>query len=408
MKLKILVGATLLTGHPVLSFVVPRSRLRDAPRPILSAADCTWRPQDLTADNPGYAPIPDDDYIKQYQRNPELWPVEFFVIAYRRRRDDATQRDETQVLVRKSANGTSKYGVGTGVPITRWVPSSQTSPPQGYEFSDPPITFDARNYPEFPEGEESWAYTKIDIREDAFSRDDGGVMSDPELENYATKIRDELRLHLSERIKVRCLSPWELSTASIVKRVVDNPNSVAAIQGSFRMSGLFAKKEGAEKDDSHRCISLKDAPNPVELVQNMRIYTMFPQMPDPMPLPSTSAEDLHMEIETRSARMAEGGRNPHKDKYGRTFTHISTSNVSNTIHGVYFTVDVTGLPGLEDEVPPALDLFGTKKVQREWVSLSDLKVLCEDGKSIGTADTKPTFISGFIVRQLVRERVINL
>ena len=61
----------------------------------------------------------------------------------------------------------------------------------------------------------------------------------------------------------------------------------------------------------------------------------------------------------------------------------------------------------EDEVP-ALDLFGTKEVRREWRSLQDLKVLASDGRSLGTEDTKPTFISGFIVRQLVKDGVIKV
>ena len=29
-----------------------------------------------------YLSIPEDDYIKKYEKNPELWPVEFFVIVY--------------------------------------------------------------------------------------------------------------------------------------------------------------------------------------------------------------------------------------------------------------------------------------------------------------------------------------
>ena len=80
----------------------------------------------------------------------------------------------------------------------------------------------------------------------------------------------------------------------------------------------------------------------------MSIYTMFPQMPHPMPLPSTSPEDLQHEIAIREARMTETGINPHIDKYGRIYTHKSTSNVSNTMHGVYFTVDVTNFFGLDD------------------------------------------------------------
>ena len=127
---------------------------------------------------------------------------------------------------------------------------------------------------------------------------------------------------------------------------------------------------------------------------------MFPQMPDPMPLPSTSSKDLQHEIATRGHRMAENGRDSHKDKYGRMYTHISTNNVSNTIHGIYLSVDTTDLNGLDDIY--GLDLFGTTKVR----SLTDLKVMSEDGTTIGTDDTKSTFISGLIVRQLVKEGVI--
>lgn len=172
------------------------------------------------------------------------------------------------------------------------------------------------------------------------------------------------------------------------------------------MSGLFAKKD-EEMDE--RFVNLDNAPDATELAESSRIYTMFPQMPDPMPLPETSAEELQKEIAARGALMAESGRDPHKDKYGRIFTHISTSNVSNTIHGVYFTLDATNLLGLNDDIaPPALDLFGTKKIEREWVSLGDLKVLETGGTTVGTVDTKPTFISGFIVRQLVREGIIEV
>ena len=378
-----------------------------------SAALCTWSPQDLTADNPGYLSIPEDDYIKKYEKNPELWPVEFFVIVYRRIQNKQTQQYETQILVRRSANGTSKYGVGTGTPATRWVyASEEATPPTGYEFSYPPTTFDARWYPEFPnDREESWTYRKIDIREDAFACP-GNRLEDAELETYATKVSDELRVHLSKMIQEDGgdkLSSWEVSTASVVQKIVDSPNSVAAIQGTFRMSGLFAKKKDDEssKEGVVRTLSFdEDALDPIRLVSSMRIYTMFPQMPDPMPLPSTSSEDLQHEIATREARMAETGRNPHIDKYGRIYTHKSTSNVSNTIHGVYFTVDATNLSGLDDI--PAFDLFGTKPIEREWVSLSDLKVMKDDGTSIGTEDTKPTFISGFIVRQLVKEGIIEV
>ena len=53
-----------------------------------------------------------------------------------------------------------------------------------------------------------------------------------------------------------------------------------------------------------------------------------------------------------------------------------------------------------------MDLFCTKEIKREWKSLQDLGVLESDGRTISTADTKPTFISGFIVRQLVKEGVM--
>lgn len=373
----------------------------------------TWSPQDLTSNAVGFLPIPDEDYVKQYQRRPELWPVEFFLIAYRRRKNKKTGKLETQVLVRRSANGTSKYGVGTGVPATRWVLSTpEAHPPLGYKFSEPPISFDARHYPEFPTtGDYSWSYSKIDIREDAFNGPDAGtILNDPELEEYAGKIREGLRARLSKRMDDATMGSWEAQTTSVVASILGNPNSVAAIQGTLRMSGLFQRRDGASAaGEGGRYVGLdgEGAPDLAELVRSTRIYTMFPQMPDPMPLPSTPAEELQQEIATRDARMAESGRDPHKDAYGRRFTHRSTSNVSNTIHGVYLILDTTDLPGL-DEVPPALDLFGAKEIAREWVSLQDLKVLDADGESIGTEDTKPTFISGFIVRQLVAEGVVDI
>ena len=67
-----------------------------AATPKVVEEHCSWSPQDLTANNPGCIPIPDDDYIKKYQSNSELWPVEFFVIAYRR------FKNEIQILVRRS------------------------------------------------------------------------------------------------------------------------------------------------------------------------------------------------------------------------------------------------------------------------------------------------------------------
>ena len=171
------------------------------------------------------------------------------------------------------------------------------------------------------------------------------------------------------------------------------------------MSGLFEKKD--QETNNERYVSFDDAPDPSTIAKSMRIYTMFPQMPDPMPLPSTSPEDLQNEISSRQARMEETGRNPHMDKYGRIYTHVSTSNVSNTIHGIYLIVGTTNLSGLGEV--HGFDLFGTTKVNREWASLSELNVMKENGTPIdssSTDDTKSSFISGFIVRQLVKEGVI--
>jgi len=363
----------------------------------------TWHPQDLTADNEGFPPLPDDVYIKRYQRSPaKLWPVEFFVIAHRRN----SESRQTELLVRRSANGTSKYGLGTGVPATRWVLSTG-KPPVGYEWSDgvddgqEATTFRASFYPEYDAescGSQDWTYRKIDIREDAFGLDSG--FQDAELEKYAATIRDALRQTISkQRDGDATTSSCEATRLSIYQNVLGKQNSIAAIQGSLRMSGLFSERSA----NAGRYLELEGANDPAELAENMRINTMFPQMPDPMPHPSASAEELRGEIQARPSRMVESGRNPHVDKFGRVYTHISTSNVSNTIIGCYLSFDVTGLPGLGDV--PALDLFGTDRIAREWVSLEDLAVLDKDG-NIGSEDPKSTFISGFIVRQLVKEGVI--
>ena len=331
----------------------------------------TWAPQDLTKDRAGFAPIPDNDYVKQYERNRALWPVEFFVIVYRRIRGTA------EVLVRRSANGTSKYGVGTGAPATRWILASQEAP-VGYVKNG--MSFAASNFPEF-EGDEDWTYDKIDIRADAFARED------VELEAFAGEIRDGLIQHLAARTGT---DAWEQSTLSVVRSVLEKPNSLAAIQGTLRMSGVFSRKATGD-----RYVDPADA---ADLAKSVRVYTMFPQMPSPMPSPSATPDELREEMRSRDERMKQSGRDPHADRHGRVYTHISTPNVSNTIHGVYLTLDATGLL---DDIPPALDLFGTKEVEREWVSLRDLAV-------DSTVDPKPTFISGFIVRQLVAEGVIDV
>ena len=380
----------------------------------------TWSPQDLTKDNPGFPKIPEHDYIKQYQVHPELWPVEFFLVAYRRSKSNG----KTQVLVRRSANGTSKYGVGTGVPATRWLLSS-AQPPQGYEWSKPSITFEAKNFPEFDGTMDSWTYQKIDICENAFHDDQSsadatsaeGGFEDSELEHYANTVRDHLRTELSSTIpeNENGLASWEAKRIAIVQKILNEPKSVAAIQGTLRMSGLFERRPKGSGEDNDRYINLggPNGPDAASLAKSVKIYTMFPQMPNPMPVPSTSPEDLKKEITTRYSRMIKAGKDLHQDKYGRTYTHISTSNVSNTIHGVYLSLDLTDhLPEpklCEDEsVPPALDLFGTKTIEREWISLEELKVLSKGGNSIATNDPKPTFISGFIVRQLVKDGVIGI
>ncbi len=369
-----------------------RSRVGGRIRTLALAHPRTWAPQDLTKGSPGYDPIPDDDYIKKYERNPELWPVEFFIIAYRRK------ERETQVLVRRSANLTSRYGVGTGVPSTRWMLSTQEKPPLGYQRSEPPLQFEASNYPEFPKNGEtpSWSYDKIDIKADAFNGPEESSFADPKLEQLASKIRDGLRAKLSS--DGGDSKAFEDRTNAVVKAALDKPNSIAAIQGTLRMSGLFAPKRSGDDDDRYVSLSGENAPNIAKIVESTRIYTMFPQMPDPMPLPSTPPEELQEEIATRQARMERSGRDPHEDRHGRKFTHISTSNVSNTIHGVYLILDLSDLEGLDDV--PALDLFGKKEIKREWVSLHDLKV-------DGNEDTKPTFISGFIVRQLLRDGALG-
>lgn len=422
----------------VSSFVLPKSsrtsRRRKTPREdryrakvSISATandasiEITWSPQDLTKDNPGFLPIPCDDYIKKYQENLDLWPVEFFLVPYRRRiRLHDNNETETQILVRKSANGTSRYGLGTGVPVTRWMVSTG-KPPYGYEWSEPPVLLEASTFPEFPKASDSgvstksWTYRKIDIRADAFQGD--GVVGDltkfydPQLQEYAKRIRDHLKTTLSATLNDgrEDIGQWEIDRISLVQRILESDNSVAAIQGTLRMSGIFEK---GNKNNGGRYVDFDKWPDPADLARSVKIYTMFPQMPDPMPLPSTSPEVLKEEILNRPTTMKNTGRNPHKDKHGRTYTHISTSNVSNTIHGIYLTLDATNyfpaqLYEENDEIPPALDLFGSKGVPREWKSLEELKVLDVDGEFTSTDDPKSTFISGFIARQLVKDNVVR-
>ena len=172
----------------------------------------------------------------------------------------------------------------------------------------------ASNFPEF-EGGVDWSYDKIDISADAFAGED------PELEAFAGEIRDGLRAELAARTGS---DAWEQSTLSVVRSVLDKPNSLAAIQGTLRMSGAFAQKATR---------------NAADLAKSVRIYTMFPQMPSPMPPPTATPDELRAEMSTRAERMRQSGRDPHADRHGRVFTHISTPNVSNTIHGVCLCED---------------------------------------------------------------------
>ncbi|GFH44868.1 hypothetical protein CTEN210_01342 [Chaetoceros tenuissimus] len=382
-----------------------RSKGLSATSPFIDKKEIIWSPTDLTKDNEGFEPIPADDYIKKYQAHPELWPVELFVIPYRRVKKDPkdTENDskvfETQILVRESANGTSKYGLGTGVPVKRWLLSSQeSSPPKGYKVRQPRLTFDACNFPEFPKDCENWTYSKIDIKKDAFQIEH--EFKDQELESFAKEIRKELKRDLTKRIanESGCTNNFEYETLVLINNILQNENCIAAIQGTFRMSGLFAKNENGSRHISFNAVDTH------KILDSMRVYTMFPQMPDPLPLPCTSAEDLRKEIDSRKETMKKTGRNMHQDKYGRIYTHISTSNVSNTIHGVYFPVDCSELPNI-DKIP-AYNLFGTKAIEKEWVSLRNLGIL-ENAETICTRDAKSTFISSAIVRQLVRDGVIE-
>lgn len=388
-------------GVAVSAFLHPRGHRRRRITTIRSGSQRTWAPQDLTQESPGFEAIPDSDYIKQYQRKPELWPVEFFLIVYRRQYIDNI--GTTQVLVRKSANGTSKYGLGTGVPVTRWMLST-AQPPLGYTFREPLLLFDARNFPEFPQGEKesSWTFSKVDILSNAFETE---LFQDSELKNYAEQIRSELQTVLSTELENVSKLTWESSCLATVQKAVNTPNCAAAIQGTLRMSGLFEIQQGTTVDSPHQRFLSFAQVSPAQLSQSMRIYTMFPQMPDPMLPPTAPPAELQEEIASRPFRMAQAGRNPHQDTHGRIYTHISTNNVSNTVQGVYLTLDATDIPGLDNI--PALDLFGTTYIQREWVSLEDLLVL-DKTNVMSTIDPKPAFISGFIVRQLVKEGVIQI
>ena len=365
--------------------------------------DFTWHPQDLTQDRLGFLPIPDDDYVKQYQRRPELWPVEFFLTSMsskRRTRDSLFGLGQRDLQV----------GCWHGVPATRWILSLPTRvlllatsgpsrlPPTGTRGESASM-----RYFEFPQSQQqSWTFDRSTFGKDAH-RPRAEELGDPELEEYARKIRDGLRPLLSERCATTRTTAWgrgrPLSRGG--EFVLEKPHCLAAIQGTLRMSGLFSRRTTAPNS---RYIDLGEgAPDPAQLVRSTRIFTMFPQMPDPMPLPSTSAEDLRQEIASREARMAESGRDPHQDRHGRWYTHKSTSNPSNTIHGVTSPWTPPICLGSTTCLPW---ICSVPRRSSESGSRSGSQVLDADG-NVSTEDTKPTFISGFIVRQLVKEGVIS-
>ena len=361
-----------------------------------SSTTVRWTPQDLTQDVPGFPAIPEEDYIRLYQQRPiDLWPVEFFVIPYRRicSTNDSTSRT-TQLLVRSSSNGTAQWGLGTGVPVTRWTPAAAALP-AGYEWSEnPPITIEASIFPTF-RAAESWTYQKIHLREDALSS--SLDYDQPQLHAYAQQIRDTLSQQLL-RSDNDNKSEWDATLHTILRHVLDAPNSVTAIQGSLRMSGVF--HDGRRRRRRPPTTALFDT-------MTSRVYTMFPHMPDPLPPPMQQPVD--------SSRTTTTTRPPpaHHDRHGRIYTHISTANVSNTIHGIYMVLDVTELYPADDDddddtpPPPAYDLLGATPIRREWKALADLHITLEkDTTILRLDDPKPVFSSGHIVRQLVHEGVI--
>jgi hypothetical protein len=113
-----------------------------------------------------------------------------FVIIYRRRR----RANKTEIFVRKSSNGPSKYGLGIGVPVTSWMLSSSSSVPNGYQLTTPKIQFNASNCPGYDESSSSEpparAYDKIVLRRDAFNENQ---FQDDEIQQYSTMIRDTLK-----------------------------------------------------------------------------------------------------------------------------------------------------------------------------------------------------------------------
>jgi hypothetical protein len=80
--------------------------------------------------------------------------------------------------------------------------------------------------------------------------------------------------------------------------------------------------------------------------------------------------------------MTASGRSPHQDPPIRTCVHPQ-------VHRQYQELHSRNLP--------SHGRFGHFWI-RPYARLQDLDVLNEDGESISNMDTKPKFISGFIVR----------
>ena len=114
---------------------------------------------------------------------------------------------------------------------------AKEQPPFGYQLSEPCISFDASNFSEFAKRKDkisnSWTYHKINIREDAFDGSDQDTLhlQDSELQEYAKKIRDSLKMELSKRLSYerKLESTWERSRILLVRHILDNSNCVAAI-----------------------------------------------------------------------------------------------------------------------------------------------------------------------------------
>ena len=101
----------------------------------------------------------------------------------------------------------------------------------------------------------------------------------------------------------------------------------------------------------------------------------------------------------------------------RDKTRMEMLHLKSQVSPHFFFNTLNNLYGLVDSNPKeaqALILklsdlmrYSIYEGQNEWVSLEDLKVL-DPGGSLGAEDTKPTFISGFIVRQLIKDGSIKI